>query len=101
MEIELVRLQALHGQTEDSVDETHDCERQASQASIAQHTLSPPTSGSAKKGVSSKLKSFFANKFRKSNKDKAALQSSAQNSQNCSQNTSANVAAQDEIAIED
>ena len=30
MEIELVRLQALHGHTEDSVDETHDSERQAS-----------------------------------------------------------------------
>ena len=66
LEIELVRLQAMHaGHTEDSLEEHHESDRSGG---ASQGMFSPQKSGSAKKGVSSKLKSFFTNKFKKPNK---------------------------------
>ena len=66
MEIELVRLQAMHGQIgEDSVDETNETDRQGTTTTH----LSPAPKTTPKKGVSSKLKSFFSNKFKKSGKE--------------------------------
>ena len=67
LEIELVQAQALHGPTEDSQEHYggHNDSDHGGQTG-GNNFLSPPqgsSSGKNKKGVSGKLKSFFANKF--------------------------------------
>ena len=72
MEIELVRLQALQGPDDSVEDAANDTDKLGIPHESKNRNFSPNTkSSNAKKGVSSKIKSFFANKFKKQSKDKA------------------------------